>query len=230
MWNRLQKVVLMVVSVSGMCALLIASHLGGPQRLAAESLAPGRMAATQRPEAPLHYSVVAERSAARYRVREQLASITFPSDAVGTTSAVTGSIALDDHGQVLPSDSRMTIDLRALHSDSDRRDNYVRRNTLETERYPMVVFIPTAVRGLPVPVPQSGTVSLTLLGDLTVRDVTRPVTWDATATVEGDEVCVQAHTALRFADFGLTMPRVASVLSVEDSIRLEVDLLLRRTA
>jgi polyisoprenoid-binding protein YceI len=73
-------------------------------------------------------------------------------------------------------------------------------------------------------------VPLTLLGDLTVRDVTRPVTWDATATVEGDEVRVQAHTTVRFADFGLTIPRVASVLSVEDSIRLEVDLRLQRRA
>ena len=95
--------------------------------------------------------MVPERSTASYRIREQLAGINFPSDAVGTTQAVTGTIALDDQGQVRLSDSRMTIDLRTLRSDSDRRDNYVRRNTLETERYPTVVFVPTAVRGLPRP-------------------------------------------------------------------------------
>jgi hypothetical protein len=39
---------------------------------------------------------------------------------------------------------------------------------------------------------------------------------------------VQAKTGFRFADFGLGIPRVASVLSVEDNIRLETDLLLRR--
>lgn len=38
-----------------------------------------------------------------------------------------------------------------------------------------------------------------------------------------------ARTAFRFADFGLRIPRVASVPSVEDNIRLETDLLLRRS-
>jgi polyisoprenoid-binding protein YceI len=217
MRRRLQHVLGVVVSVSSLSVCLLASPCGSLRPLAAA-------------EAPQHYRVVPERSTASYRIREQLAGINFPSDAVGTTQAVTGTIALDDQGHVRLSDSRMTIDLRTLRSDSDRRDNYVRRNTLETERYPTVVFVPTAVRGLPRPLPHSGTVPLTLLGDLTVRDVTRLVTWDATATVEGDEVRVQAHTTVRFADFGLPIPRVASVLSVEDSIRLEVDLRLQRRA
>ena len=39
---------------------------------------------------------------------------------------------------------------------------------------------------------------------------------------------MQAKTSFRFADFGLSIPRVASVLSVEETIRLETDLLLRR--
>jgi hypothetical protein len=38
---------------------------------------------------------------------------------------------------------------------------------------------------------------------------------------------LQAWTAFTFADFALTQPRVMSVLSIEDHIRLEVDLTLR---
>ena len=76
--------------------------------------------------------------------------------------------------------------------------------------------------------PQSGTASFELIGDLTVRDVTRRVTWEATATFNGPDANVQAKTAFRFADFGLTIPRVSSVLSVEDNIRLEADFLLRQ--
>jgi hypothetical protein len=60
--------------------------------------------------------------------------------------------------------------------------------------------------------------------------VTRRVTWEATASFNGPYVSVQARTAFRFADFGLTIPRVSSVLSVEDNIRLETDLLLRRSS
>jgi polyisoprenoid-binding protein YceI len=90
------------------------------------------------------------------------------------------------------------------------------------------VFIPNEVRGLPFPLPQTGTASFELIGDLTIRDTTRRITWEATATFNGQEISVQAKTSFRFADFGLSIPRVASVLSVEETIRLETDLLLRR--
>ena len=88
-------------------------------------------------------------------------------------------------GRLLPGDSRFTVDLRTLRSDEARRDNYVRRNTLETERFPTVTFVPTEARRLPFPLPQTGSVPFELVGDLTVKDVTRRVTWEATASFEG---------------------------------------------
>ena len=222
------KAVLLLLGVSGLISFVVAASPGGhrgPAALVAPAL--GQPASAQTSEAALRYRVVAERSAARYRVREQLAGISFPSDAVGTTSAIDGSVSFDAQGRVRPSDSRLTVDLRMLRSDRDRRDSYVRRNTLETERHPTAVFTPSEVRGLPSPLPQTGTASLELIGDLTIRETTRRLTWEATATFNGREVGVQAKTSFRFADFGLSIPRVASVLSVEDTIRLETDLLLQ---
>ena len=227
MVRRSLKAVLVWARLGGIVSLLV---LVGPGGLAASVwLLPARTAFAQSAGAPIRYRVVAERSEARYLVREQLASLNFPNDAVGTTSAVEGSLALDARGRVLPSDSRFTVDLRTLRSDEARRDNYLRRNTLETDHYPNAVFVATEVRGLPVPLPQTGTVSFDLVGDLTIRDATRRLTWEATATVNGQEVTIRARTAFRFAEFGLRVPRVASVLSVEDTIRLEIDLLLRRS-
>ena len=179
---------------------------------------------------PVRYAVVAEGSEVRYRVREQLVGLNFPNDAVGVTGAVEGGVAFDAQGRVVPGDSRFTIDLRTLRSDEARRDNYVRRNTLETDRYPTVTFVPTEARRLPVPLPQSGTVPFELIGDLTVQDATRRVTWDATAAFDGPKVTIRARTAFRFGDFGLRVPRVSVVLSVEDDIKLEADLVLRRGA
>ena len=231
MVHHARKAVLLLLGVSGFISLLFSASPGGPRESTASvALVLGRAASAQTPEAALRYRVVADRSEARYRVREQLAGISFPSDAVGTTSAIDGSIFLDTQGRIRTSDSRLTVDLRTLRSDRDRRDNYVRRNTLETERHPTAVFIPSEVRGLPFPLPQTGTASFELIGDLTIRGTTRPITWEATATFNGQEVSVQAKTSFRFADFGLSIPRVASVLSVEDTIRLETDLLLRRSS
>lgn len=227
--NRAWSAVRWSVGVSGIVSLLMVMDPGG-SRLGdgSVSLSPGRRAHAQGPGTLLRYTVVPERSEARYRVREQLVGLSFPNDAVGTTSAIEGGIALDAHGRVLPDDSRFAVDLRALRSDEARRDNYVRRNTLETERYPTVIFVPTDVRGLRVPLPQTGTASLELVGNLTIRDATRRVTWEATAAFNGPEVSLRATTAFRFVDFGLRIPRVSVVLSVEETIRLEIDLVLLR--
>jgi len=229
MMSRALKVVLSSAGLGGIVSLLALVGPAGPgDQPASAWLSPARTAYAQSPAAPIRYRVVAERSEARYLVREQLAGLSFPNDAVGTTTAIEGSLAIDARGRVLPGDSRFTIDLRMLRSDEARRDNYLRRNTLETDRYPHAVFVPSEVRGLPVPLPQTGTVSFDLVGDLTIRDATRRVTWEASATIHGQDLSVQARTAFRFADFALRVPRVSSVLSVEDNIRLETDLLLRR--
>lgn len=229
MWNRALKA-LLSAGVGGIVFLLVAGNPGGPSNPGASvSASPGRTAYAQAREAQLRYDVVAERSEARYRVREQLAGLNFPNDAVGTTSAIEGRIAVDAQGRVLTDASRFTIDLRTLRSDEARRDNYLRRRTLETDRYPTVVFVPTEVRGLRFPLPHTGPASFELVGDLTVRDATRRVTWEALATFNGQDVSVRARTAFRFADFGLPIPRVTVVLSVGDHIRLEADLLLRRS-
>jgi len=206
------------------CVALVLAVLAGAGALWAP------VAALAQDRAPVHYGVVAEGSEVRYRVREQLVGLSFPNDAVGATSAVEGGIAFDTQGRVLRGDSRFTIDLRTLRSDEARRDNYLRRNTLETERYPTVTFVPTEVRRLPFPLPPAGSLSFELVGDLTVKDATRRVTWEATASFDGPRVSVRARTAFRFGDFGLPIPRVSVVLSVEDDIKLEADLVLRRGA
>jgi polyisoprenoid-binding protein YceI len=198
--------------------------------LAVVGTAQGIPGALAQDRAPVRYGIVADGSEVRYRVREQLVGLSFPNDAVGATSAVEGAIAFDPQGRLLLGDSRFTVDLRTLRSDEARRDNYLRRNTLETDRYPTVTFVPTEARGLPTPLPATGSVPFELVGDLIIKDVARRVTWTATGTFEGARVSVRARTAFRFGDFGLRVPRVSVVLSVEDDIKLEADLVLRRGA
>lgn len=159
---------------------------------------------------------------ARYRVREQLASIEFPSDAVGVTKAITGALVIED-GMVVRDESHFRVDVTTLESDSRRRDGYVSRRTLETGLYPSVEFVPATITGLPATLPASGDLKVQMQGDLTVHGVTRPATWEVTARAASGGYTGTATTAFKFADFGMSIPRVASVLSVVDSIRLEYD-------
>ncbi len=174
------------------------------------------------------YRIVPEQSEVRYRVREQLARLNFPTDAVGSTRAISGTLALDPQGKLLPEHSSFEVDLSTLKSDEGRRDNFLRQNTLETARYPHARFVPKAVDGLPVPLPDAGAVTFKLTGDLTIKDVTKPVTWDVTATVQGDQVTGHATTKFTFADFRLEKPTVMVVLTVDDTINLEVDFTLQK--
>ena len=176
--------------------------------------------------AAVRFVVAPDGNEARYRVREQLVGRDLPNDAVGVTSAITGAIVVDDKGNIVPGDSRVIVDVSGIRSDSDRRDGYVRRRLLEVEQHPTVELTPTAIRGVPSPLPTSGAVGpqqLQMTGNLTVRGVTRPTTWNVTARYQDGQVTGTARTAFTFADFSIAQPRVPILLSVADTIVLEYD-------
>ncbi len=191
--------------------------------VACTALLPVAAVTAQAPSAETRLVVGATGNEARYRVREQLAGLEFPNDAVGVTSAVSGEIVLDGSGQVQADRSTIVVDLRTLKSDKDRRDGYVQRRTLETEQFPEAVLRVTGLGTLPHPLPTSGEFSFTLTGDLTIHGTTRPTSWSVTGRVEGDHYHGTATTRFTFAEFGLTKPRVAAVLSVDDEIALEYE-------
>ncbi len=168
------------------------------------------------------YGLVPERSEANYRITEQLANNDLPNDAVGKTSAMSGSITIRADGTIDTATSQFTVDLSTLTSDRDMRDNYVRRNILDTTQYPEAVFVPTAITGLSMPFPESGSVNFQVTGDLTIKDVTHPVTWDVTGEVANGEATGKATTSFTFETFNLPQPSVPIVLSLEDNIILEV--------
>jgi polyisoprenoid-binding protein YceI len=132
----------------------------------------------------IRYVVAPQGNEARYMVREQLAGINFPSDAIGRTARVEGTLFVTSTGEVVKDSSRFTIDMSSLTTDSDMRDNFVRRRTLQTAEYPLAVFVPAEIRNLKFPLPKAGKISFDLAGDLTVRGVTRPIVWQVNASVE----------------------------------------------
>ena len=166
---------------------------------------------------------VTEGSEALYRINEQLARRDLPNDAVGTTSEIEGQIVFSAAGTVDAERSKITVGVGSLRSDSDRRDSYIQRNSLESGQYPEVTIAVTEIRGLSWPLPTSSEVSFEMLSDLTIRDQTRPVTWETTATFTDGGVEGLAKTVVTFEQYEMTKPRVAIVLSVVDEIRLEIN-------
>jgi polyisoprenoid-binding protein YceI len=157
------------------------------------------------------------------KVEEQLVDNAVKNDAVLRTSAVAGQIALLPDGRVAEGSS-VTVDLTTLDSDSDMRDNFIKRNTLKTSEFPQATFVPREFRGLPSPLPTAGPVTAQLVGDLTVRGVTRPVTLDVQGELAGNRFTGRGATEVKITDFGMQLPRVPRVASIEDLARLELQL------
>jgi polyisoprenoid-binding protein YceI len=169
------------------------------------------------------YVVAPAGNEVRYRVREQLAGFDLPNDAVGKSSKVSGAIAFDADGRLLPAESRFVVDAATFVSDRDRRDRYVGSRLLNAQQFPEIVLVPTELRGLNLPLASTGSTSFEVVGNLTVRGVTRPTVWRVTAQLEDGRVSGAASTRFVFDDFQMEKPRVRSVLSVADTIALEYD-------
>ncbi len=184
-----------------------------------------RAAETSQAARRLTLNVAPSGSEARYRVREQLVGVSLPGDAVGRTSKVSGAIVIESNGRVVKEGSKFVVDLTSITTDVSMRDGFVRRNTLQTDQFPNAEFIPTGITGLPSSIPVAADLAFKMTGDFTVHGVTKPATWDVKGKmVATGEFTGTATTGFKFGDYGLTIPRVPRVMSVVDSIRLELDL------
>jgi polyisoprenoid-binding protein YceI len=174
------------------------------------------------------FRTAADGNEARYLVREQLAGLDLPNDAVGRTKNVDGMIVFDDKGVIVRDSSKFVIDLTTLTSDKPRRDNFIKSRTLQTDKYPTATFVPFELRGLPANLPKTGTVTFQVAGQLTIHGVPRFTVWNATAEAGADTYAGTASTAFVFDDFRLEQPAVPVVLSLNDTIKLEYDFTLDR--
>ena len=155
-------------------------------------------------------------------MKEELARVSVPRDAVGETPDVVGAIVFSADGSVQPG-SKIVVDLRTLRSDEARRDNFLRQNSLESNRFPLAGFVIREVSGLSWPLTESGEAAFQLHGDMTLHGVTAPLMWGVIASFGPDGVTARPPTRFQFDDFDMSKPSLFFIISVEDDVRLEVD-------
>ncbi len=166
------------------------------------------------------WTIDAANSFVGYRVNEQLAQVG-ANTAVGRTSAVTGELNFD--GQAIRN-LQVKADTRQLKSDDSRRDNFLRRSSLETDRFPEASF----VLADPIPVsvqPAEGvSMSATAHGDLTVHGVTKRVEIPVEGKLTNGKLVVVGSLKVPFSDHNIQKPQVPLVLSIEDTGVMELSL------
>ena len=166
-----------------------------------------------------------------YRVREQLAQLPAPSDAVGRTSAVTGtaSVTTNADGSASVTSIQVTADLSQVASDSGRRDNFVRNNSLDTGQFPQATFASQAAFSVPTSVVSGAAGTATVSGKLTIHGVAKDVSIPLKIQRSGSTVNVVGSYQFRWGDFGVQRPQVP-VASVQSDPTIEISLVLSSAA
>jgi polyisoprenoid-binding protein YceI len=221
--------VIAVLLVGGGAYALLAAQTGdapAPVSFASDGGA-GSSAGTALTSSTLEgaYAVDAASSFVGYRVREQLAFLSAPNDAVGRTSDVTGSmqVAGTDVSNV-----QVTADLTTLQSDEAMRDARIHTVGLETDAFPEANFAltsPISFDGVPA---EGETVETDAQGTLTLHGVTNNVTVPVEAKWTSSGIQVIGSLNIRFADYDIDPPRFGPV-NVGDDGTIEFRLVFVRS-
>ncbi|MEW5986527.1 MAG: YceI family protein [Chloroflexota bacterium] len=143
---------------------------------------------------------------------------------VGTTDQVAGQIALDlsnlDNTQV----GVIQVNARTLTTDNQMRNRTLQNRILDTSSYEYITFTPTSVAGLPDSAAVGDTITFSIIGDLTIRDVTQEVAFTVEATlISASELSGTATATVLRDDFNLVIPSVPQVANVEEEVELIID-------
>ena len=172
---------------------------------------------------------IASGSVAGYRVREQLAFLPAPSDAVGRTSAITGTVVIAGTTDALTvTSAHLTVDVSTLSSDQQMRDQHIRQMGLQSDTYPKATFVLTDPITLPANAASGATLNVQATGALTIHGTSQTVTIPMTARISSNEIEIAGSTTFPFERFGMTPPSLAGFVTVQDSATMEFDIHLKQ--
>lgn len=145
------------------------------------------------------------------------------SDVVGSTNEISGELQINFGNPELLESGTFVVNLVSLTTDQNRRDDYIRDNHLESNKFPEASFVLTSIAGLPETYTLGEAINFDLTGDLTIRDLTREVTFNTTATLENGVLSGVARLPLQMTDFGIEPPNFINTLTVANEFVIQVE-------
>jgi len=140
--------------------------------------------------------------------------------AIGHTTQIEGEIFVDRENPSASTINPISVDISKLTSDSNRRDYALRDRFLLSSQYPIATFNPTEINGLPGNYSDVERVEFQTTGDLTVREVTRQVTFDVSVEIVGNTLEGEASTTILMSEFDAGPISIAGILNTEDEVFL----------
>lgn len=158
-----------------------------------------------------------------YRVKEILFGV--DTAGVGRTNQIDGTITIE--GTQVTS-GEFVVDVASISSDDNRRDGQFRGRIMSTDEFPDATFALTEPIELGTDPVDGAQVTTSASGQLTLRGVTNPVTFDVEARLDNGRIGVLGNIPVVFADYGIDNPSTAGI-TTEDNGLLEFVLVFEPT-
>ena len=211
--------VVLVFIVAGM---LYTSHFASAVTQTQSHTAPGAVTATGTPIPTTGlktFQIVPAQTTASYSVYENLIFQSKPNnDAIGTTHSVQGSFKIRTGASPLVAAMNITVDLRTLQSDAQRRDTFIQQNSLQTDTYPNATFVSVSTQDLPSSYTDGQTVHFQLTGNLTMHGKTNKEVFDVQGKVVGNTITGTATSTIYMTDFGIEPPTLANIAIAQNKV------------
>jgi polyisoprenoid-binding protein YceI len=106
-------------------------------------------------------------------------------------------------------------------TENEFRDNAIHSFILDTDAYEYITFMPTKLSGIPEIFEADKPISITIEGELTIRDITQSVIFSGTVTVKGrSQLSGSASAHINRSDFQLQIPDAPGVAKVSEEVSL----------
>lgn len=163
------------------------------------------------------YRITQDDSTASFQAKEILNDK--PASPVGVTHDIAGDISIEENKITM---GTIKINAKTFVTDSEKRDGAVSRFILKTEEpgNEYITFKPTKIEGAPAMIEDGKEFTVKITGDLTISGVTKPAVFTTKMTVTDEKITGSASSSLKRSDYGLKIPSVPSVASVDDEIAL----------
>ncbi len=187
-----------------------------------QKVPPPTLPITAVPDGATIYELIPGESGVRFTLGELLRGQ--PVTVIGATGLVSGQIALDWADVSSAQVGVIQINARSFYTDDIFRDEALHTFIIESPTYPLAAFTPTSIEGLPEQIAVGETAVFTIVGNLTIRDITQETTFAVTAVpISPTRLEGRAEATVNRADFNLVIPQVAKVANVDEAVLIEID-------
>ena len=148
-----------------------------------------------------------------YRVDEVLAGVN--TTAVGRSNEIDGLLTIEGTSATTV---EVEVQIANITSDESRRDGRFRDEIMNSSEFPTATFtITEPIEFGEIPA-DGGQIVAAATGDLTLRGVTNPVTFDVTAEATNDRIGILGSIPVVFADYGIDNPSIGPVKTEDDGL------------